>query len=256
MAKKNLKSVENLEPIAVVDNTTTKSDSKRGANLVEQTENEENEIKKENSKTYIFNQLDNFLFGFNENEETTKLLQAVEMGFITSEEIPAIIAKRKKSAIDSANNTTVSEFAKKLESFPRSADLKKICGFAPYINFSLLLEKVTENGKAIIYHSISEESEIKEGSKKSTYGTKTITKKDFFKVSYSASVWVEYAEITTENLIKAIRYFSVFDSAGNKVDNQIKKANKPVWAFRDSAKELQDKGKTKEEIISLLEEWL
>ena len=40
-----------------------------------------------------------------------------------------------------------------------------------------VLEKVTENGKVIIYHSISEESEIKEGSKKSTYNTITITKK-------------------------------------------------------------------------------
>lgn len=250
--KKEPNPVENLDPVQVVDNTTTKSDRKSGASLVEQTTNEENEIKKENSKSFIFSQLNDYLFGFNENEETAKLLQAVEMGFITSEEIPAIIAKRKKSAIESANETTSEEFIKKLESFKRFFDLKMISGFAGWTNTEII-KAITENGKAVIYHSISE-SEINPDSKKATFGTKTAKDCDYFGNEYTVTVWVELAEITTENLVKAIRYYSVWDSANYRVNNATKRENKPVYSFKSAGRDLIAKGITKEQLITIIEE--
>lgn len=40
-ATKKQNPVENLDPVEVQDSTTTKSDAKRGANIVEQSANEE-----------------------------------------------------------------------------------------------------------------------------------------------------------------------------------------------------------------------
>lgn len=255
MAKKQQKPVnpvENLDPVTVIDSTTTKSDRKSGANLVEQSVNEESESKKENSKSFIFSQLVSYFFGFNENEEIEKLTAAVDAGFITSEEIPAIVAKRKKSAIESANTCTIEEFCEKVDNFRRAADLKTVCGFAPYMKMTTLIDKVTENGKAVIYHSISEDSEINPDSKKATFETATYSSKDYFGNEQSATVWVETAEITTENLIRAIRYYSVWDSAKNRVNNAIKRENKPVFNFRAAASELLAKGITKEQLTDII----
>lgn len=244
--------VNNLDPVQVVDNTTTKSDAKRGANVVEQSANEENDTKKENSKSYIFSQLNDYLFGFNENEETAKLLQAVEMGFITSEEIPTIIAKRKKSAIESANTCTIDSFFESLQKFNRYTDLLLVCGFS-HSTIASLKAKVTENGKAVIYHSISE-GEINEDSKRATFGTKTANACDYFGNEQSATVWVELAEITTENLVKAIRYYSVWDNAQTRVNNAIKRENKPVYAFKSAGRDLIAKGITKEQLTEIINE--
>lgn len=219
MAKKN----EN-------DATTTKSGIKRGANIVEQLDSEKKLENLENSKGFYFSHLSDYFFSF----DAVTAEEKVQEIFKFSEEqlklddiqnfIAARVDEMRKKAIEDGNGLTVDEFRTKFESFTRSKDFSKVCGYS----FEAALKAIITPAGVKIYHSISE-GEIKDGSKKQAYEVETIKKTTLLGGLIEKSIWVEILEVNTINLLKGLRYFAVYDAAVSSVKHQARKADKPFY---------------------------
>lgn len=214
------------------DATTTKSGVKRGANIVEQLDNEKKLENLENSKGYYFSQLSDYFFNFDLSKATNEV---IKNNHLTAEQLQieaiqnfvnAQVDELRKKAIEAQNSIDVDSFVAKFQKFNRSNDFFNVCGYT----FEKALNAVVFAGESgvKIYHTISD-GEIKEGSKKQDYATETVSKTTILGGVIEKTVWVELVELNTTNLIKALRYYAVFDAAVTSVNHQAKKADKPFY---------------------------
>lgn len=212
------------------DATTTKSGIKRGANIVEQLDNEKKLDNLENSKGYFFSQLSDYFLGFDLVKATDEV---IKNNHLTAEQLQieaiqkfvnAQVDELRKKAIEIQNTTTAEAFRAKFKNFSRFYDFFEICGYT----FERALNAVITNDGVKIYHSISE-GEIKDGSKKQAYEVETVKKTTILGAVIEKTVWVEFVELNTTNLIKALRYYAVLDSAIVSVNHQAKKDDKPFY---------------------------
>lgn len=210
--------------------TTTKSSVKRGANIVEQLDNEKKLETIENSKGNFFSQLSDYFLGFDLVKATDEVIRN---NHLTAEQlkidaiqnfVSAQVDEMRKKAIEAQNTITIDSFVAKFQEFNRSADFFRVCGYT----FERALNAVVKDSDVKVYHTISE-GEIKNGSKKQAYEVETVSKTTILGGVIEKSVWVEFVELNTTNLIKALRYYAVLDSAIISVNHQAKKADKPFY---------------------------
>lgn len=219
--KKTSNPVENLDPVTIVDQTTTKSDSKKGANLVEQTLNEENEIKSENSKSLVISRLREFVNDFNnDNAVNIEELKTALAGFPESV-INAALKNAKKANNDSISVTEIlDELAK-----PQNANLRNSiiaeCG-----NDSIELSNIYENGKLLVYHSTNDNGKF-------DYSKVTATSKNG--KEFIIPIYVEKATATRSNLVRAIANYSTKTSARKRIEELLNNERKGMKNFGNSA---------------------
>lgn len=183
----------NLPEVDVVDNTTTKSDRKSGANLIEQTENEEalepNKVKTLQALRKHFDSFQPSGANFDESAKRAALKAAGLAGSI----IDSVMKAEKKSA---AEITTVDEFISHLKKDSNLYNqVKQFCGAG-----CLEAKNLVAGNNAIIYSSEKISPE---------YVEQTVSEGNTY---YSTT-----APITAANLIKSIQTYSAKKNAVAKL---------------------------------------
>lgn len=202
MSKKAKNPVENLEPVAVVDNTTTNSDAKRGANLVEQSEQIESEEKESKNKNSVFSRVINELCpAFDKNAKFNELAKDY---ILAGKEIPFVELQKQVNESAKVFNenrnelVTASEFFSKIESLQDYEQIKFVCGVTKF-NPDNYTDK---NGKAVkIYHSTQRDSK----SELTPHSELTLSVG-----GWSKTIFVESAPATLYNFIRSIRYYNIY----------------------------------------------
>ena len=194
--------VEKLDPVPVDDNTTTKSDRKRGANLVEQTEIIESEENESQSKNAVFGRVINSLCpSFDKNAKFNELAKSY---ILDGREIPFLELQKQVNEFAKAFNEnrneliTAKEFFAKLENLQEFDQIKTVCGVVEFNP-----DNYTENnGKSVkIYHSTQRDA------KSELDPHKVVT---LSVGGWSKTIFVESAPATLYNFIRSIRYYNIY----------------------------------------------
>ena len=187
--------VNNLDPVEVQDSTTTRSDAKRGANIVEQSANNETvEANKANTIQALKKHFEGFEPAGVEFDANKTRADLKKLGYDNSM-IAAVIKTQAKAAKEI---TTLPAF---LDYLTTDSDLKNrvqmYCGNA-CLEASNIID--TNNG-VMIYSTESNENNTPAN------------------VCEGVTYYVEYASVTAANIIKSIQTYSIKRNAIGKMIN-------------------------------------
>lgn len=254
--KENLKvsanQISNLPEVDVLDNTQTKGKVSGKFNLNDISEVEEKTEKIDKNQLFSVELADYFCpVKFDDSELQKALTPLVESGIMTEETKAVTIADAKKkfleahaSEIEAANNLTFAEVLQKLQENKNLLQkVLKACKVS-----ELKESNYIENGKVAIFRA--NQCQDKDGNNRYTDCT---MKAEENGVSFTANLFVEYRDITTANILLAIRYYSSKQEAQKKLSNQLADYRRILVNVETSITKAKENNFTKEQISAILE---
>ena len=251
--KKEVKNSNNLPEVEVMDATTTKGKVSGNFNIVESAKAEE-AIEKIDKNQLFSNEIADFFcpVKFDASELEKALNPLVASGIMSEEVKAATIDKAKREfleanseKIEAANNLTFAEVLAKLQS--NETLFKKVLTAC---KVSALEEaNYIEDGKVCIYRA--NQCQDKDGNDR--YKDVTL-KAEENGVAFSVGLFVEHRDITTSNILLAIRYYSSKQEAQKKLFNQITDYRRILENVRLTVKKAKENKFTKEQVLQIVEE--
>ena len=242
----------NLSEVEVLDATTTKGKVSGKFNLNDIAAAEEKTEKIDKNQLFSIEVADYFCpVKFDTSELENALTPLVSSGIMSEDAKLAAIEKAKKEFLDA--HTEEIEASQKLTFAEVLAKLK---GNETLYKKVLTACKVSEieeanyivNGKVCIYRA----SQCQDKDGKNRYDDVTLTKTENDK-EFSVSLFAEYREVTTANVLLSIRYYQTKLDATKKLFNQISDYKRILTNVAESAKKAKENSFSKEQIIAEIE---
>ena len=239
--------VENLPSVQIDDATTAKGKVSGKFNLNDQTAMEEELLKVDKNKLFSVELSDYFCpVKFDSSTLEANLTPLVSSGILSEEAKTAAIEKAKKEFLEAhseeivaAQNLSFAEVVAKLKE--NETLYKKVLTAC---NVSELKERdyLTE-GKVMIYRA--NQCTDKEGNDRYTDATLSRTENG---VNFSVSLFVEYREVTTANVLLSIRYRQSYLDAAKRLLNKVSDYKRILTAVFDAAKKAKENGFSLEQV--------
>ena len=250
--KKGVNNSNNLPEVDVMDATQTKGKVSGNFNLVESATAEEAIDKVD--KNHLFSvEIANYFcpVKFDSSVLESSLTSLVESGIMSEETKAVAIADANKkfleahaTEIEAANNLTFKEVLAKLQEnktlFQKVLTACKVS--------ELKESNYIENGKVAIFRA--NQCTDKEGNNRYTDVTLKVIENN---VEFTSNLFVEYRDVTTANILLAIRYYSSKQEAQRKLSNQIADYRKILSNVQTSVEKAMANGFTKEQILKVVE---
>lgn len=250
--KKGVNNSNNLPEVDVMDATQTKGKVSGNFNLVESAKAEEAIGKVDKNQLFSVEIADYFCpVKFDPSVLESSLTPLVESGIMSEETKAVAIADAKKkfleahaAEIEAANNLNFEEVLAKLQEnktlFQKVLTACKVS--------ELKESNYIENGKVAIFRA--NQCTDKEGNNRYTDVTLKVTENN---VEFTSNLFVEYRDVTTANILLAIRYYSSKQEAQRKLSNQIADYRKILNNVQISVEKAMANGFTKEQILKVVE---
>lgn len=250
--KVNVSQTNNLPVVDVLDATQTKGKVSGNFNLVESAKAEEVIEKVDKNQLFSVEIADYFCpVKFDDSELQKALAPLVASGIMTEATKDITIADAKKkfleahaSEIEAANKLSFAEVLAKLQE--NKTLYQKVLTAC---KVSALNEgNYIENGKVAIFRA--NQCQDKEGNNRYTDVT---LKAEENGVKFTSNLFVEYRDITTANILLAIRYYSSKQEAQKKLSNQLADYRRILVNVETSITKAKENNFTKEQISAILE---
>lgn len=250
--KVNANQISNLPEVDVLDATQTKGKVSGSFNLVESAKAEEAIEKVDKNQLFSVEIADYFCpVKFDATQLETSLTPLVESGIMTEETKTVAIADAKKKyleahtdEIEAANNLS---FAEVLEKLQENKTLYNKVLTACKVS-ELKESNYIEGGKVAIFRG--NQCTDKDGNNRYTDCT---LKAEENGVSFTVNLFVEYRDITTANILLAIRYYSSKQEAQKRLSNQLTDYHRILTNVETSIVKAKENNFTKEQISEILE---
>lgn len=253
---KNVKEVNNsnnLPEVEVIDATQTKGKVSGNFNLVESAKAEEAIEKVDKNQLFSVELADYFCpVKFDASALENALAPLVASGIMSEEAKLAAIEKAKREFLEAhskeiaaAQNLTFAEVLAKLHEnktlYNKVLTACKVSGLeeANYI----------EDGKVTIYRA--NQCTDKDGNNRYTDCTLKAEENGVF---FSVGLFVEHREVTTANILLAIRYYASKQEAQKRLFNQLSDYRRILTNVAETVKKAKENKFTKEQILSIVEE--
>lgn len=243
----SVNATNNLPEVEVIDATTTKGKATAKFNLNDQTAAEEELLKVDKNKLFSVELSEYFCpVRFDSSTLEASLNPLVSSGILSEDAKTAAIEKAKKEFLEAhseeiaaAQNLSFAEVVAKLKE--NETLYKKVLTAC---NVSELKESdyLTE-GKVMIYRA--NQCTDKEGNDRYTDATLSRTENG---VNFSVSLFVEYREVTTANVLLSIRYRQSYLDAAKRLLNKVSDYKRILTAVFDAAKKAKENGFTLEQV--------
>ena len=242
----------NLPEVEVIDNTTTKGKVSSKFDLVESAKAEEALEKIDKNKLFSYELADYFCpVKFDGSTLEANLQPLVNSGILSADAMAAAIEKAKKEfleanseIIEKANNLSFAEVLEKLQENPTL--YKKVLSAC---NVSAIEEaNYIVNGKVCIYRA--NQCQDKDGGNR--YEDVTLKKTENGK-EFTVSLFAEYREVTTANILLSIRYYQSKLDATRKLFNQITDYRRILTNVAETARKAKENGFSKEQVFAEIE---
>ena len=243
----------NLPEVEVMDATQTKGKVSGNFNLVESAKAEETIEKVDKNQLFSVELADYFCpVKFDDSELVNALSPLVASGIMSEEAKLAAIEKAKKEFLEAhseeiaaAQNLTFSEVLAKLQEnktlYNKVLTACKVSAIeeANYI----------EDGKVTIYRA--NQCTDKDGNNRYTDCT---LKAEENGVPFSVGLFVEHREVTTANILLAIRYYASKQDAQKRLFNQLSDYRRILTNVAETVNKAKENKFSKEQILSIVEE--
>lgn len=243
----SVNATNNLPEVEVIDATTTKGKATAKFNLNDQTAAEEELLKVDKNKLFSVELSEYFCpVRFDSSTLEASLNPLVSSGILSEDAKTAAIEKAKKEFLEvhseeiaAAQNLSFAEVVAKLKE--NETLYKKVLTAC---NVSELKESdyLTE-GKVMIYRA--NQCTDKEGNDRYTDATLSRTENG---VNFSVSLFVEYREVTTANVLLSIRYRQSYLDAAKRLLNKVSDYKRILTAVFDAAKKAKENGFSLEQV--------
>ena len=243
----SVNATNNLPEVEVIDATTTKGKVSAKFNLNDQTAAEEELLKVDKNKLFSVELSEYFCpVKFDSSTLEASLNPLVSSGILSEDAKTAAIEKAKKEFLEAhseeiaaAQNLSFAEVVAKLKE--NETLYKKVLTAC---NVSELKESdyLTE-GKVMIYRA--NQCTDKEGNDRYTDATLSRTENG---VNFSVSLFVEYREVTTANVLLSIRYRQSYLDAAKRLLNKVSDYKRILTAVFDAAKKAKENGFSLEQV--------
>jgi hypothetical protein len=243
--------VDNLPPIGE-DSQQTKGKVSTSFTLVDDSESID-AIEKE-SKNAIFAQVSDFLcpIKFDDSLLHQNMWPLVESGIISEDVYNAAVTKAKKEffeenaeLLEKFEKMSFAEIVAKLqENQTLYQKLLQVCNITELKESNYIID-----GKVSIYRA--NQCEDKDGNKRYNDVTLSYTENN---QTFTAGLFVERRDISTSNIILAIRYYSAKDDANRKLWRQIQDYRKILTLVSDTAQKAFANGFPLESVIAKVKE--
>lgn len=247
-----VKNSNNLSEVEVIDNTTTKGKVSGNFNLNDISAVEEKTEKVDKNQLFSVELADYFCpVKFDASALENALSPLVNSGIMSEEAKLAAIDKAKKEYLEehgeevtAANNLSFAEVLAKLQEnqtlYKKVLAACKVSGLeeANYI----------EDGKVTIYRA--NQCTDKDGNNR--YTDCTLTAEENGK-KFTVNLFVEYREITTGNILLAIRYYSSRQDAQKRLLNQLSDYRRILSNVAENVQKAKDNSFTKEQVLEIVE---
>lgn len=239
----------NVATVEIEDATTTKGKVSAKFNLIDQTTTEENLLKVDKNQLFSVELSDYFCPVKFDSSKLEESLNPLVLSGILSEDAKAKAietAKREflalhEKEINDSQNLSFAEVVAKLQE--NETLYKKVLSAC---NVSELRESnYIDNGKVKIFRA--NQCQDKEGNNR--YTDATLSKTENNNV-FSQSLFVEYREITTSNILLAIRYYQSYLDAAKRLLNKVSDYKRILTFVYDSAKRAKENGFSIEQITN------
>lgn len=243
----SVNATNNLPEVEVIDATTTKGKATAKFNLNDQTAAEEELLKVDKNKLFSVELSEYFCpVRFDSSTLEASLNPLVSSGILSEDAKTAAIEKAKKEFLEAhseeiaaAQNLSFAEVVAKLKE--NETLYKKVLTAC---NVSELKESdyLTE-GKVMIYRA--NQCTDKEGNDRYTDATLSRTENG---VNFSVSLFVEYREVTTANVLLSIRYRQSYLDAAKRLLNKVSDYKRILTSVFDAAKKAKENGFSLEQV--------
>lgn len=243
----SVNATNNLPEVEVIDATTTKGKATAKFNLNDQTAAEEELLKVDKNKLFSVELSEYFCpVRFDSSTLEASLNPLVSSGILSEDAKTAAIEKAKKEFLEAhseeiaaAQNLSFAEVVAKLKE--NETLYKKVLTAC---NVSELKESdyLTED-KVMIYRA--NQCTDKEGNDRYTDATLSRTENG---VNFSVSLFVEYREVTTANVLLSIRYRQSYLDAAKRLLNKVSDYKRILTAVFDAAKKAKENGFSLEQV--------
>ena len=243
----SVNATNNPPEVEVIDATTTKGKATAKFNLNDQTAAEEELLKVDKNKLFSVELSEYFCpVRFDSSTLEASLNPLVSSGILSEDAKTAAIEKAKKEFLEehseeiaAAQNLSFAEVVAKLKE--NETLYKKVLTAC---NVSELKESdyLTE-GKVMIYRA--NQCTDKEGNDRYTDATLSRTENG---VNFSVSLFVEYREVTTANVLLSIRYRQSYLDAAKRLLNKVSDYKRILTAVFDAAKKAKENGFSLEQV--------
>lgn len=241
----------NLPTVEIEEKTTTKGKISAKFNLSDQASAVEDLEKLD--KNSVFAEVSDFLcpVKFDDTALQTALTPLVSAGVMSEETKAAAIQKAKKEfledhsdEIEKANNMSFAEVVAKLqESETLYKKVLSVCKVAELVEANY----ITDNRVRIYRASQCTDNEGKE-----RYKDVSLTREENGQ-KFSVSLFVEYRELTTANIVLSIRYYQSYLDALKRLNNQISDYRRILENVISAAKKAKENGFSNDQIILAIE---
>lgn len=254
--KKNGKGANNsnaLPEVDVLDATTTKGKVSGNFNLNDIAAAEEKAEKIDKNQLFSVELSDYFCpVKFDSTPLESALTPLVSSGIMSEEAKLAAIEKAKKEFLEAhseeiaaAQNLTFAEVLVKLqENKTLYNKVLTACKVSELEEANYI-----EDGKVTIYRA--NQCTDKDGNNRYTDCT---LKAEENGVSFSVGLFVEHREVTTANILLAIRYFASKQEAQKRLFNQLSDYRRILQNVAETVKKAKENKFSKEQILSIVEE--
>lgn len=243
-----VENVENLAPVQVDDNTTTKGKVSAKFNLNDQTDAEEKLSKIDKNQLFSVELSDYFCpVKFDSSTLEANLQPLVDSGILSADAMQKAIETAKKEfkeqhaeEIAQAENMNFSEVVAKLQE--NETLYKKVLTAC---NVTTLVEScyVDGNGNVMIYRA--NQCTDKEGNDR--YQTATLKRLENGK-EFSQPLFVELRDQNTTNILLAIRYYASKQNAAKSLLSKVTDYKRILTYVFESVKKAKDNGFSLEQI--------
>ena len=243
----------NLPEVEVLDATQTKGKVSGNFNLNDIAAAEEKAEKVDKNQLFSVELSEYFCpVKFDASALETALTPLVASGIMSEEAKAAAIDKAKREFLDAnaeaiaaAQNLTFSEVLAKLQEdktiYNKVLTACKVAGLeeANYI----------KDGKVMIYRA--NQCQDKDGNNRYTDCTLTAEENG---VKFSVNLFVEYRDVTTANILLAIRYYASKQEAQKRLFNQLTDYRRILTNVAETVKKAKENNFSKEQVLQIVEE--
>ena len=251
--KKGVNNSNNLPEIEVMDATTTKGKVSGNFNIVESAKAEEAIEKIDKNQLFSVELKDFFCpVKFDSSTLEANLQPLVNSGILSEDAMQKAIETAKKEfleanaeVIESSNKLSFSEVLAKLQA---NESLYKKVLTACKVS-SLEEADYIKDGKVMIYRA--NQCTDKDGNNRYTDVTLKASENG---VEFSAKLFVEYRDITTDNILLAVRYYNSKLEANKSILNQLSDYRRILTNVRASVQKAKENKFSKDQILQIVEE--
>lgn len=241
--------VENVK-VDVTDTTTTKGKISSKFTIVDDSEVLDSFESPDKNK--VFQSVNDYLcpVKFDDTKLVESLQPLVSSGILSEEAKNAAIMKAKREFLDanskvieSAQNMTFAEVIDKLkENKVLFNQVLSVCAVSDFIEDRYI------NGKEVLIYRANQCYD-KEGNERYA---KEVLSKTINGKTFDSEVFVEKREITTDNIVLSIRYYSAKQNALKRLNNKVSDYKRLLENVLTSAAKAIDNGFSKQQIIDAI----